>query len=77
MGEQRDVRAEIVQIKGISGHADQSELLAWYQAIPQKPKTTFVVHGEPAASNALVEKIKEIAPETAVFAPRVGDVYKE
>lgn len=77
LGEQRDVRAEIVQIKGISGHADQSELLAWYQAIPQKPKTTFVVHGEPAASNALVEKIKEIAPETAVFAPRVGDVYKE
>ena len=75
LGQMYAVRAEIVLIRGISGHADQSELLAWYSAIPNHPKTTFVVHGEPAASNALAEKIREIAPETTVFVPEYKEVY--
>ncbi|MBR4751202.1 MAG: MBL fold metallo-hydrolase [Thermoguttaceae bacterium] len=76
-GQPRQVRAEIVVVKGISGHADQAELLQWYSAIPRRPKTTFVVHGEPKAANALAEKIREIAPETSVVTPATGDVYKD
>ncbi|MDO5309125.1 MAG: MBL fold metallo-hydrolase RNA specificity domain-containing protein, partial [Planctomycetia bacterium] len=76
-GIQRPVHAEIVTIRGISGHADQNELLAWYNAIPQRPKTTFVVHGDPNASNTLAEKIRNIAPETKVLVPQFGDVYKD
>ncbi len=77
LGEQHPVRAEIVQIRGLSGHADQSELLKWYSAIPSRPQTTFVVHGELSASEALAAKIREIAPNTNVFVPRRGDVYKD
>ena len=77
LGEQHPVRAEIVQIRGISGHADQSELLQWYDAIPQRPQTTFVVHGEQSASEALAEKIKELAPETVVYVPSYGETYKD
>ncbi|MBQ9874501.1 MAG: MBL fold metallo-hydrolase [Thermoguttaceae bacterium] len=76
-GQPRAVKAEIVVVKGISGHADQSELLAWYDAIPKRPKTTFVVHGEPAASQALADRIKALAPETNVYVPKLMDLYKE
>lgn len=77
LGESHPVRAEIASIKGVSGHADQSELLAWYSAIPIHPKTTFVVHGDLNSSQTLAEKIRAIAPETNVFVPRIGDVYKD
>ena len=77
LGESHPVRAEIVQIRGISGHADQAELLAWYSAIPRRPATTFVVHGEQSAAETLAEKIREIAPETVVHAPSYGEIYKE
>ncbi len=77
LGESHPVRAEIVTIRGISGHADQSELLAWYSAIPKRPQTTFVVHGEENASAALAEKIRELAPETVVHTPSYGEIYKE
>ena len=76
-GQQHPVRAEIAVVKGISGHADQSELLAWYNAIPKRPRTTFVVHGEPSASQELANKIKELAPETNVYVPRAMEIYKE
>lgn len=77
LGETHPVRAEVASIRGVSGHADQSELLAWYSAIPSHPRTTFVVHGDPQASQTLAEKIREIAPETNVYVPSIGDVYKD
>ena len=77
LGEMHPVRAEIASIKGVSGHADQSELLAWYSAIPSRPQTTFVVHGDLQASQTLADKIREIAPETNVYVPQLGDVYKD
>ena len=76
LGKQYPVRAEVTSIKGISGHADQSELLAWYQAIPRRPFNTFVVHGEASASRALADKIKELAPETYVDTPEYLEVFK-
>ncbi|MGI6400922.1 MAG: MBL fold metallo-hydrolase RNA specificity domain-containing protein [Thermoguttaceae bacterium] len=77
LGEERPVRAEITSIRGVSGHADQSELLAWYSAIHQRPSTTFVVHGDVKASETLAEKIRELAPDTCVYVPEYGEVYKD
>lgn len=77
LGEPREVKAEIVTVKGISGHADQNELLEWYSKIPSHPKTTFVVHGVTEASKTLAKKIKEIAPETNVYVPEYLEIYKE
>ena len=45
-GETIDIRAEIVQLQGVSGHADQDGLLRWLDAFEKKPKHIFVVHGE-------------------------------
>jgi metallo-beta-lactamase family protein len=52
-GEMVPVRAEVQQLEGFSGHADQAGLLAWLRQLPQAPRQTFVVHGEPDAADGL------------------------
>ena len=45
-GEEIDVRARIVRMPGISGHADQAGLLRWLDSFSPRPRKVFVVHGE-------------------------------
>lgn len=52
------VRAEVVDLQGMSAHADRRELLDWVRAAPGDP-VTYVVHGEPDASQALAWAITE------------------
>lgn len=55
-GDEIPIRAEVVQLEGLSGHADADELLQWMgKANP--PKMTYVTHGEPDASDALRYRI--------------------
>jgi metallo-beta-lactamase family protein len=58
-GEYVPVRAQVSQIEGFSGHADSDELMAWLRGLRQPPRQTFVVHGEPDASDALRIRIKD------------------
>lgn len=57
-GQDIPVRAEVVQLSSISSHADAGELIQWLRKIPNAPKQTFVTHGEPAASDALRQRIE-------------------
>jgi metallo-beta-lactamase family protein len=52
------VSAEVVQLDMLSAHADQDELLGWLEH-GDAPRCTFLVHGEPAASDALRFAIEE------------------
>ncbi len=45
-GEPIEVRAEIVQLAGSSGHADKDGLIRWITAFEKRPEQVFVVHGE-------------------------------
>ena len=45
-GEEIQVKAEIVQLEGISGHADKDGLLAWLLAFKKHPSYVFTVHGD-------------------------------
>ena len=47
------IRAEVVVLDGLSAHADHLEILRWLRGFERPPRTTFVTHGEPAASDAL------------------------
>ena len=58
-GKQIPVRARIENISGFSAHADYNEILAWLIGFNRPPLKTFIVHGEPDASAALAEKIRE------------------
>lgn len=57
-GQDVAVRAEVATIGGLSAHAGQSGLLHWLKGFKQAPQQTWVVHGEPKASHALLDRIK-------------------
>jgi metallo-beta-lactamase family protein len=57
-GEDVPVRAGVTHLEGFSAHADADELMRWMAAIRRAPRETFVVHGEPAASDALRLRIQ-------------------
>lgn len=59
LGEEVAVKAEIYDLEGLSGHADQIMLLDWIRKIKSKPQKIFVVHGEGESAKALSEKIEE------------------
>jgi metallo-beta-lactamase family protein len=62
------VRAEVTLIEGFSVHADADELLAWVAAAPEPPRVVYVVHGEPAASRALADRVRDELDLMAVVA---------
>ncbi|MCI5721499.1 MAG: MBL fold metallo-hydrolase [Firmicutes bacterium] len=45
-GEAVHVNAEIYNLEGFSGHADQNGLFAWISGFRKKPRQVFLVHGE-------------------------------
>jgi len=53
------IRAEVVQLQMLSAHADANEIMAWLGQLETSPRETFVVHGEPAASDTLRHRIEE------------------
>ena len=52
-GEYVPVRAEVALIDTLSAHADYREIIDWLGHFRVPPKQTFLVHGEPAAADAL------------------------
>jgi metallo-beta-lactamase family protein len=53
------VRAEVKNLDMLSGHADADEIIRWLRGFKSAPHTTFITHGEPAASDALRHRIEE------------------
>lgn len=53
------VRAEIVQIHGFSGHADQADLLRLLSPLRGKAKRVLLVHGEQDQIDTLRDKLRE------------------
>ncbi len=52
-GEDVPVRAEVVELNQLSAHADRGEIVRWLSGFTAPPRQTFLVHGEPAAAQAL------------------------
>lgn len=73
-GEEIDVRATIVNLPGISGHADKEHLTRWIQAFKKPPEKVFVVHGEESTAEGFAKYVSEEIGFDAV-APYSGDAY--
>ncbi len=59
-GEQIDVRCEVTELMGISGHADQEGLIKWVTSFEkERLRRAFIVHGD-----------KDVAPWFASFVTR-------
>lgn len=52
------VRAEVQHLSMLSAHADADEILRWLAGFRSAPRTTFISHGEPVASEALRTRIE-------------------
>ncbi len=72
-GEDIRVAAHIYTIGGFSAHADQKELLDWYQTSGE-PAQTFLVHGEDKARHALASRLK--AQGRSVEQPKLHEHFK-
>jgi metallo-beta-lactamase family protein len=58
-GDPMRLRAEVVKLNELSGHADQHELLAWIEPAARSLKKIFLVHGEPLQQQALAAAIHD------------------
>jgi metallo-beta-lactamase family protein len=68
------VRAAVVEMSGISGHADRSELLRWLAPLPP-PKQTFLTHGELPSATALAEELRTTRGWNTLV-PKLGEVIE-
>ncbi len=53
------VKAQVHDLSPLSAHADQGEILWWCRHFKKPPRFTFLVHGEPAASDSLRVKLRD------------------
>lgn len=59
LGESINVKAEIYNVEGFSGHADKIALLNWLRGFKEKPNTVFIVHGEEESKLNFAKEVKE------------------
>lgn len=70
-GETVEVRAQIKQLPGMSGHADKNGLIEWVNAFETKPAYVFLVHGEDSTCNLFAECLRNEYGHNA-YAPYSG-----
>jgi len=69
------IRAQVAALEQFSDHADPPEMLEWLRTFKNKPATTYLVHGEPAASSQLRDLMKKELGwnvQVAEYMERVG-----
>ena len=73
-GEEVQVKARVLQLPGISGHADNNGLLRWIGNIKEKPRKVFVTHGEDSVCTMFAGRLRDELGLNA-YAPYSGTVY--
>ena len=63
-GKTMNVRAHTVRVEGLSGHADQDDLMKWLGSFENKPGRVLINHGSDSARAALADRLtKELGLE--------------
>jgi metallo-beta-lactamase family protein len=57
-GQDVPVRAEVAMLDDLSAHADAAEIIGWLRGFKSAPRQTFITHGEPAAADAMRQRIE-------------------
>jgi metallo-beta-lactamase family protein len=74
-GEPMRLRAEVVKLNELSGHADQRELLQWMKPMVPTLKRVFLVHGEPAQQTVFAAAAHQMY-NIDVVAPERGQSFE-
>lgn len=70
-GQEVRVRARVTTLSGLSAHADQDGLHAWFAALPRKRGArAFITHGEEEAARAFAGRLGQLGVDTDV--PALG-----
>jgi metallo-beta-lactamase family protein len=75
LGEPVIRRAEVQALDGFSAHADQRELLDWTAALEPRPRTIFLVHGEPGPAETLAAALRSRLG-VVVHVPSLGQEFE-
>ncbi len=67
-GRRVGVAAQVHTLGGLSAHADQEQLLRWYDSFKDRPPV-YLVHGEPQAAEALAVRLRERGASATVSHP--------
>ena len=76
-GETVVVGAQIHNLEGFSGHADQQGLLDWIGGFHAEPKKIFLVHGEAQSKNDFAAKVREVYGYNPVVVTGVSEFELE
>jgi metallo-beta-lactamase family protein len=68
------VRAAVVSMSSLSGHAGHKELLRWLSPL-SPPKQTFITHGELPAATALAAELRTSRGWNTVV-PKLGQSFE-
>jgi metallo-beta-lactamase family protein len=58
-GEELPIKAQVAFLEQFSDHADTAELLQWLRTFKSQPRVTYLVHGEPDASQKLQQGLSQ------------------
>ena len=67
-GRRLAVAAQVHTLGGLSAHADQEQLLRWYDSFQDRPPV-YLVHGEPQAAETLAVRLRERGASATVSHP--------
>jgi len=68
MGEEVAVRATVHNVGSYSAHADQDGLLEWLGAIKNRPRASFLVHGDDRILGAWADLVRRTTGVESVIA---------
>jgi len=74
-GERYELRAEVRTVNALSAHADRDEMVSYFERMGGGIERAFVVHGEPEASERIVEELKRLGVGRAEV-PERGHAYE-
>jgi metallo-beta-lactamase family protein len=71
------LRAQVEILNGLSGHADAADFKWWYEGLASKTGVgqAFLVHGEPAASQALAGVLADYCDEDPIL-PKLHESFE-
>jgi metallo-beta-lactamase family protein len=75
LGEEVNVKAEIVSVRGYSAHPDVNGLQSFVEKSSKSLRKVFVVQGEPHATLFFTQRIKDYLGLEAV-SPKLGDSFE-
>ena len=58
-GEKIEIRAKIMKLEGVSGHADKAGLTRWMRGFKNEPQMVFIVHGDDTVTDDFAQSLNE------------------